>query len=68
MKTKYAVCIDEGGYPVALERRKLYEVIEDPDAAKLKLIRVVDETGEDYLFSQDQFFLIDLPEAAYKAL
>lgn len=68
MNKKYAICIDEGDYPVSLERRKLYEVIKDADASKLGLIRVVDESGEDYLFSQDQFIWVDLPEATHKVL
>lgn len=68
MSKKYAICIDEGDYPVSLERRKLYEVIKDADASKLGLIRVVDESGEDYLFSQDQFILVDLPEATCEIL
>lgn len=68
MNKKYAICIDEGDYPVSLERRKLYEVIKDADASKLGLIRVVDESGEDYLFSQDQFILVDLPEATCEIL
>lgn len=68
MNKKYAICIDEGDYPAALERRKLYEVIKDADASKLGLIRVVDESGEDYLFSQDQFILVDLPEATCEIL
>ncbi len=67
MKKQFAFCIDDGGCPASLERRKVYEVVPDSDAQKLGLIRVVDETGEDYLFSQSQFVLIELPLAAQEA-
>jgi hypothetical protein len=68
MKKDFAVCIDDGGYPASLECRKIYETIKDPKASKLGLIRVVDESGEDYLFSENQFVFIELPEAAQDAL
>lgn len=68
MKKQFAFCIDDGGCPASLERRKVYEVVPDSDARKLGLIRVVDESGEDYLFSQTQFVLIKLPLAAQHAL
>ncbi|MBI1294208.1 hypothetical protein GC175_04530 [bacterium] len=63
MKT-YVLCISNEGYPASLETRKIYEVIPDPDGDRFGMIRVVDESGEDYLFEADRFVPIDVPEAA----
>jgi len=50
-KTKgFAVCLRNGGFGASLEVRKLYPFISDPDAEANNLIRVVDESGEDYLY------------------
>jgi hypothetical protein len=51
-------------YPVALEIRKIYEILPDEKAAKHGLVRVIDESGEDYLYPKDFFVPIELPEAA----
>ena len=45
---KFVVCLDNQGYEVSLERRKLYQVLSDRQAAKHQQIRVIDESGEDY--------------------
>ena len=64
IRTKgFAVCIDNTGYLASLEAGKLYAVVQDPEAAKHGLIRVVDESGEDYLYSADRFIAIDVPKA-----
>lgn len=63
-----AVCVRNQGYEGSLERRKIYEVLPDPEAVKLKLLRVVDESGEDYLFPATCFAPIDLPQKLRKAL
>jgi hypothetical protein len=55
-KHEFVVCINNNGYEVSLETRKLYEVIADPDAEKHHQIRVIDESGEDYLYP---IFLFD---------
>jgi len=68
MRTQYVVCVRNDGYPASLERRKIYEVMPDPDARKHKLIRVVDESGEDYLYPADYFVAIDVPRAVEEAL
>jgi hypothetical protein len=52
---QYVVCLRNDGYPEALELRKLYRVIPDRKAQKVNHIRVVDESGEDYLYPR-QFF------------
>ena len=66
--TAFAVCVDNSGYPASLEAGKLYEVVPDSEAAKHGLIRVVDESGEDYGYSAERFFNLALPPALQKAL
>jgi hypothetical protein len=63
-----AVCIRNDGYPASLERLKLYRVLPDPEAAKHSQLRVVDESGEDYLYPADYFMVVDLPEAVERAV
>ena len=64
MVKTYVLCISNEGYPASLETRKIYEVIPDPDGDRFGMIRVIDESGEDYLFEADRFVPIDVPEAA----
>jgi hypothetical protein len=66
--TRYALCIDNGGYPESLEVRKVYALLPDERAAANKYIRVIDETGEDYLYPEKYFVLIELPEYAAEAM
>jgi len=51
----FVLCVCNDGYPASLERRKLYSVIRDPAAARYRMLRVVDESGEDYLYPADYF-------------
>jgi hypothetical protein len=53
-----AICIDNTDYEMSLERRKVYPVLPDADAAESNYIRVIDETGEDYLFPASRFILV----------
>ena len=62
-KHEFAICIDNHDYEVSLEIRKLYEVIADPDAEKHNQIRVIDESGEDYLYPASAFSRLSLPES-----
>ena len=62
-KHEFAICIDNRGYEVSLETRKLYEVLPDVDAKKHGQIRVIDESGEDYLYPVNAFTCISLPES-----
>jgi hypothetical protein len=55
-------------YAASLELRKLYRVLPDPAAAKLGQLRVIDESGADYLYPQEYFVPIQLPQAAGKAV
>jgi hypothetical protein len=62
------ICILNTGYEVSLEPRKVYEVLRDPGAAKHGQLRVVDESGEDYLYPQSHFAEIVLPQSVRKAV
>ena len=64
----FVVCIRNDGYPASLELRKLYEAVDDAFAEQHQLIRVVDESGEDYLYPASYFALVKVPAAAAKAL
>jgi hypothetical protein len=62
------VCIDNEGYKASLEKRKIYVAIRDPAAEKHDLLRVIDESGEDYLYPNTFFREIELPPAVRKAV
>ncbi len=64
----YVLCIDDGGYPESLEVRKVYAVLPDERAALNNYIRVIDETGEDYLYPAKYFVPIHVPPEAAKIL
>jgi len=65
---QFVVCLENEGYEVSLERRKIYRVLPDPDAAKHRQIRVIDESGEDYLYPQGFFAPIALSQAIRRAV
>jgi hypothetical protein len=67
-RTVFAVCINNTGYPASLEAGKLYQVVPDAEAEKHGLIRVIDESGEDYGYSSERFFVLDVPHALEKVL
>ena len=58
---EYAVCLANAGYEASLELRKLYPVLDDRTAENDNLIRVIDESGEDYLYPSDFFEKIEIP-------
>ena len=60
-RTRFAVCIDNSGYPASLELHKIYRVLPDKEAEGEGDIRIVDESGEDYLFEAGRFLPVDLP-------
>ncbi len=60
-KAGYAVCINNDGYPAALERNKIYRMLPDVRAKADGYLRIVDESGEDYLYPFDFFFVLALP-------
>ncbi len=55
------------GYPASLELRKIYRVLPDPEAELHRIIRVIDESGEDYLFPEQIFAPVELPKVALDA-
>ena len=65
--TQYVVCVRNEDYTASLELRKIYEVIPDSDAEAHGMLRLVDESGEDYLYPRDFFLPIELPATVSKA-
>lgn len=67
-KKRFVVCIRNTGYPASLELRKIYQALGDPDAEAHGLLRVIDESGEDYLYPHKFFMRLDLPQPVESAL
>jgi hypothetical protein len=67
-KQGFAVCLRNAGYAASLEVRKLYAFLDDPDAEANNLIRVVDESGEDYLYPARLFQKLVLPAEVQRAV
>jgi hypothetical protein len=65
---RFAVCIRNDDHPASLEVRKLYPVLPDADAAEHGMMRIVDESGEDYLYPADDFFVVTLRHDVEQAL
>ena len=65
---KYAVCINNSDYPASLALHKIYRVLPDEDAAADGDLRVIDESGEDYLYPADCFVFVELPKAVERSL
>lgn len=65
---RFGVCIVNSGYLASLELYKIYRVLSDKRIAADDLFRVIDESGGDYLFSAERFFIIDLPQAVKRAI
>jgi hypothetical protein len=65
---RFAVCINNTDCPASLELHKIYRILPDEDAAKDGDLRVIDESGEDYLYPADFFVLIDVPKAVERTL
>jgi hypothetical protein len=64
----FAVCVRNEGYEASLERNKIYAVLPDDQAERDGDLRVVDESGEDYLFAADRFVAIEVPTAVRASL
>ncbi|HLF91218.1 MAG TPA: hypothetical protein VI451_19895 [Anaerolineales bacterium] len=65
---KFAICINNKDYPASLELHKIYRIIPDEEAEAEDDVRVIDESGEDYLFPAEYFLLLALPAALTKQL
>ena len=66
--SKFVVCLKNDGYEASLEPRKIYQVVPDKEAESHKMLRVIDESGEDYLFPASFFSPISLPQTLIKEL
>jgi hypothetical protein len=67
-RATFAVCIDNRGYPASLELHKIYRIVRDEAATADGDIRVVDESGEDYLYSAERFVEIEPPQTVRRSL
>ncbi len=65
---RFAVCLNNADYPASLELHKIYRVLPDADAEKDGDLRIVDESGEDYLYSADDFAVVKLPQTVQTSL
>jgi len=68
LEAQYVICIGNKGYAASLELRKTYQIIPDNAATRLHQIRVIDESGEDYLYPEDYFAPVQLPQAVRRAV
>ena len=66
-EARFLLCVENGEYAASLEPRKVYQVLSNARAARHGLLRVIDESGEDYLYPEEYFVPIKLPQAAEKA-
>lgn len=67
-RPRFAVCIKDSGHTDDLKIRTVYQVLPDESAARSNYIRVIDETGEDYLYPAEYFVPLQVPREAVKAL
>lgn len=67
-EAQFAVCIDNEGYNASLELGKLYRILPDKEARTHGLVRVIDESGEDYAYSANRFHSMKIPSAIERAL
>lgn len=65
---KFVICIDNVDYPVSLEKRKIYEVVSDSEAEEIDYLRVVDESGDNYLYPATCFIDAHLPKEVQAAV
>lgn len=68
LRQRFAVCIRNDGYAASLEVRKIYRMLDDPDATAHRYLRIVDESGEDYLYPESFFLPIELSREMREAL
>jgi len=67
-KKSFVVCLSNDGYAASLERRKIYVALRDSEAERNGLLRVVDESGNDYLYARSRFATLKLPRSLEQAL
>jgi hypothetical protein len=67
-KARFAVCVNNDEYPASLELHKVYRVLPDKTAEADGDLRIIDESGEDYLYPTEYFVLVDLPSRMARTL
>ena len=67
-EARFAVCVNNADYPASLELHKIYRVLPDEEAEVDGDMRVIDESGEDYLYPADYFVIVELPKAVAESL
>lgn len=67
-KPQFVICINNEDYPASLQLWKVYRMLPDDKGARHNLIRIVDESGEDYLFPASCFVSVKLPQAVKSAI
>ncbi len=67
-KARFAICVNNDEYPASLERHKVYRVLSDKQAEADGDLRVIDESGEDYLYPAEYFVLVELQAKTARAL
>ncbi len=67
-KHRFVVCVRNDAYPASLEPRKIYRVLPDADAQRHGQLRVIDESGEDYVYPASLFLPIELPPSIRRAV
>ena len=65
---RFVVCVENAGYPASLELHKIYRILADADAARDGDVRIVDESGEDYLYPAEWFAAVELPRRVKSSL
>ena len=68
LKARFAICVDNSEYPASLELHKIYRIVQDEDARKDGDLRIIDESGEDYLYPSDYFLIVDMPRVTARSL
>ena len=62
------VCVSNEGYPASLDPRKIYVAVPDAEARRQGMLRIIDESGEDYLYAKGLFRVVELPNTTRKAV
>jgi len=66
--SRFVICVENKGYTVSLEKRKIYVALPNANALKHGQVRVIDESGEDYLYPKSLFLPITVPQSLRKAI
>jgi hypothetical protein len=68
LKPRFAICVENAEYPASLELHRVYRVLVDREAEREGDLRIIDESGEDYLYPAQYFVLVDLPQQTARTL